>query len=88
MAVSQNRILAQQEQLPLRVSYYLFPQRPGQELEDFQHWISSYQPGRDGDPARVNGYVLEGGGRRHSCCSQPLLSEQESNPVPLSSHIA
>ena len=54
--------LAANGQLPLRISYYLFPQRPGHELEDFQRWTAENKPGTNGDRVRANGYVLEGGG--------------------------
>jgi predicted amidohydrolase YtcJ len=54
--------LAAGGQLPLRISYYLFPQRPGRELEDFQRWTAENKPGTNGDRLRANGYVLEGAG--------------------------
>ncbi len=54
--------LAANGQLPLRISYYLFPQRPGHELEDFQRWTAENKPDTNGDRLRANGYVLEGGG--------------------------
>ncbi|HYS08855.1 MAG TPA: amidohydrolase [Myxococcales bacterium] len=54
--------LAASGQLPLRISYYLFPQRPGHELEDFQRWTAENKPDTNGDKLRPNGYVLEGGG--------------------------
>jgi predicted amidohydrolase YtcJ len=54
--------LASQRELSLRISYYLFPQRPGRELEDLQTWIRDYKPGTNGDRLRSNGYVLEGSG--------------------------
>ena len=54
--------LAASGELPLRISYYLFPQRPGRELEDFQRWTAENKPGTNGDRLRANGYVLEGGG--------------------------
>jgi len=54
--------LAAGGQLPLRISYYLFPQRPGRELEDFQRWTAENKPDTNGDRLRANGYVLEGAG--------------------------
>lgn len=56
-----SQALAAAGPMPLRVSYFLFPQRPGHELEDFQAWGRDYEVG--GNSARtVNGFVLEGGG--------------------------
>jgi predicted amidohydrolase YtcJ len=37
--------LAREGRLPIRISFYLFPQRPGRELEDFQRWTSSNTAG-------------------------------------------
>src|SRR5690606_16843069 len=33
-----SRLLAQEGGFPLRISYYLFPQRPGEEADDFRRW--------------------------------------------------
>lgn len=57
-----TRELAADGALPLRISYFLFPQRPGKELEDFRGWTARNQVGSDGDRRNVGGYVLEGGG--------------------------
>ena len=54
--------LAAAGELPLRLSYHLFPQRPGHELEDFRRWTEGYSAGSNGDRLRSGGYVLEGGG--------------------------
>ncbi len=54
--------LAMQGRLPLRISYFLFPQRPGRELEDFQAWTEKNEPDKNQDRIKPNGYVLEGGG--------------------------
>jgi predicted amidohydrolase YtcJ len=40
--------LARRGELSLRISYYLFPQVPGQELDDLRRWIGMTRPG-DGD---------------------------------------
>lgn len=41
--------LNKENKLTVRIAYNLFTQRPGQELEDFQHWTqtSKYQQGND-----------------------------------------
>jgi predicted amidohydrolase YtcJ len=57
-----TRRLAEQGKLPIRISFFLFPQRPGKELEDFHDWTSSNQPGVNIDIVHQNGYVLQGGG--------------------------
>ena len=57
-----SQALAQRGELPLRVSNYLFPQKPGEELQQFQSWMDSYEHDHDMDPGRSNGYVIEGGG--------------------------
>lgn len=48
--------------MPLRISYYLFPQRPGKELEDFQNWTDRNRAGRNADSHHDHGFELEGGG--------------------------
>jgi len=40
--------LAHQGDLSLRIGYYLFPQVPGQELDDIRRWMDVVKPG-DGD---------------------------------------
>ncbi|MEO0480466.1 MAG: amidohydrolase [Planctomycetota bacterium] len=49
--------MADAGELPIRISYYLFPQRPGREFQDFRGWIEN-------DEATVErrGYTLRGGG--------------------------
>lgn len=54
--------LAANEGLPLRLSYYLFPQTPGKEHESFKKWIANNTSGQNHDRWRTNGYSLEGGG--------------------------
>lgn len=57
-----SKTLAQKEGLPLRISFYLFPQKPGKELADFKRWISENQPGTNLDEEHQHGYELEGAG--------------------------
>lgn len=53
--------LAASGDLPIRLSYYLFPQRPGKELDDFKTWTGSHS--QNSNAAKImNGYVIEGGG--------------------------
>ncbi|WP_394780190.1 amidohydrolase [Undibacterium sp.] len=50
------------QKLPLRVSFYLFTQHPGKELEDYQKWMSENSVGQNLDEVREHGYELEGAG--------------------------
>ncbi len=54
--------LAEEGRLPLRISFFLFPQHPGKELRDFQNWTDSYTADENRDRGNHRGYVLEGGG--------------------------
>jgi len=47
--------LANQQQLTVRISYNLFTQRPGHELEDFTTWVAQNKPGQGDDFYRLNG---------------------------------
>ncbi|MBL8298663.1 MAG: amidohydrolase [Rhodanobacteraceae bacterium] len=49
-------------QLPLRVSFNLFTQHPGKELEDYENWIRDNQAGTNLDTHREHGFELEGAG--------------------------
>lgn len=48
--------------LPLRVSFYLFTQHPGRELEDYENWMKTNHAGENLDEQREHGFELEGGG--------------------------
>ncbi|MFG0318180.1 MAG: amidohydrolase, partial [Planctomycetota bacterium JB042] len=54
--------LAAEGGLPLRISFFLFPQHPGEELQDFRRWTSDHEAGENRDVLHDGGYVLEGGG--------------------------
>ena len=54
--------IAQRGDLTLRVSYYLFPQTPGKELEDFREWTAKNAMDENRALMKPHGYVLEGGG--------------------------
>ncbi|QEA38730.1 amidohydrolase [Pistricoccus aurantiacus] len=61
MDYSGTRQMAEQGEMPLRVSYYLFPQTPEKELGAFRYWARNFD--REQNVAdTANGYVLEGGG--------------------------
>ena len=54
--------MARAEGLPLHLSYYLFAQKPGQELKDYEAWVQGEHPGTNSDPHHDEGFVLEGAG--------------------------
>jgi len=47
--------LAEQGDLSVRLAYYLFPQTPGQELDDMRRWIEMVRPGDGDEWLRCNG---------------------------------
>jgi predicted amidohydrolase YtcJ len=47
--------LAADGALSVRLAYHLFPQVPGQELDDMRRWIASVRPGDGDDWLRLNG---------------------------------
>lgn len=54
--------LADGGEMPIRVSYYLFPQHPGKEFEDFDGWMRDHDVGTNRAVHLEHGYELEGGG--------------------------
>jgi predicted amidohydrolase YtcJ len=54
--------LARSGKLTVRTSYYLFAQKPGKELEDYQRWLGLTKPDRNDHLFYANGYNTEGGG--------------------------
>jgi predicted amidohydrolase YtcJ len=54
--------LAKQGKVTVRTSYYLFAQKPGKELEDYQRWMTLTQPNKNDHLLYANGFNTEGGG--------------------------
>lgn len=54
--------LANAGEMPLRLSYYLFPQNQGSEYAEFQEWMETNKVGHNGEIHLDHGYELEGGG--------------------------
>ena len=54
--------LAKENEIPLRVSMYLFAQTAGTELQDYQKWTEEVKLDFNRASARLNGYVIEGAG--------------------------
>lgn len=49
-------------EISLRVSYFLFPQRPGKERDEFSQWAQITVPGHNLHPSLEHGYEHEGAG--------------------------
>jgi predicted amidohydrolase YtcJ len=54
--------LARQGKITVRTSYYLFAQKPGKELEDYQRWLTLTQPKKNDHLLYANGFSTEGAG--------------------------
>ncbi|MEQ9455383.1 MAG: amidohydrolase [Phycisphaeraceae bacterium] len=59
---SASQRLAREGAMDLRVSYYLFPQKRGRELEDFTRWIANNTIYQQLHETLEHGFELEGGG--------------------------
>lgn len=57
-----STMMAKQGDLPMRVSYFLFPQKPSYEMQSFLKWMSARKADTNTHSHYDNGYVLEGGG--------------------------
>lgn len=57
-----TKLLAEAGEMPIRLSYYLFPQNKGEEYAEFQEWMTNNEVGHNGEIHLDHGYELEGGG--------------------------
>jgi hypothetical protein len=57
-----SHALARQPGFPLRISNYLFAQKAGTELQDYEKWTAEEKLDLNLATARLNGYVVEGAG--------------------------
>ena len=57
-----SQTLVEEGDLPVRISFYLPPQRPGKEYEDYVGWTRDYEAGQNRDSTYAHGFELEGGG--------------------------
>ena len=57
-----TEILAKEGEMPIRLSYYLFPQNKGAEYQEFQEWMATNEVGHNGEIHLDHGYELGGGG--------------------------
>ncbi len=54
--------MAKEGKLPLRISLYLFAQKPGDELAAYERWTAGQRLALNMAAARLNGYVATGAG--------------------------
>lgn len=54
--------LARQGKVTVRTSYFLFAQKPGTELADFQRWMGQTKPNKNDHMLYANGFSAEGAG--------------------------
>lgn len=59
---SGTKALADAGEMPIRLSYFLFPQNKGAEYEEFTEWMETNEVGHNGEIHLDHGYELEGGG--------------------------
>ncbi|WP_350284750.1 amidohydrolase [uncultured Croceitalea sp.] len=80
-----TKALADAGKMPIRLSYYLFPQNKGAEYEEFQEWMANNEVGHNGEIHLDHGYELEGGGEflawsagdfENFLAPQPLLEDR------------
>jgi len=80
-----TKALAEDGEMPIRLSYYLFPQDKGAEYQEFQEWMANNEVGQDGEIHLDHGYELEGGGEflawsagdfENFLAPQPLLKDR------------
>ena len=80
-----TKLLADAGEMPIRLSYYLFPQNKGAEYAEFQEWMSNNEVGHNGEIHLDHGYELEGGGEflawsagdfENFLAPQPLLKDR------------
>lgn len=77
--------LASAGEMPLRLSYFLFPQNKGAEYQEFTEWMETNEAGHNGEIHLDHGYELEGGGEflawsagdfENFLAPQPMLEER------------
>lgn len=82
-----TKTLAEQGGMPIRLSYYLFPQDKGNEYSEFQQWMANNEVFHDGALHLDHGYELEGGGEflvwsagdfENFLAPQPMLEDRKN----------
>lgn len=81
-----TKTLAEAGGMPIRLSYFLFPQNKGSEYEEFQEWMANNEVFHNGALHLDHGYELEGGGEflvwsagdfENFLSDQPKLEDRE-----------
>lgn len=57
-----SKALATSGDLSMRISYYLFPQKAGEERAAFEKWMANHEASVNEDTNHEHGYELKGGG--------------------------
>ena len=82
-----TKALATDGEMPIRLSYYLFPQNKGEEYAEFQEWMSNNTVFQQEAEHLDHGYELEGGGEfltwsagdfENFLAPQPMLEDRET----------
>ncbi len=72
--------LARRGQLTLRIPYYLFAQKGGQEMQDYGKWISLVDLDHQDEKLLEQGYALEGGGENLVAAGADFENFREARP--------
>ncbi|WP_430905533.1 amidohydrolase [Maribacter sp. 2-571] len=84
---SGTKVLAEDGEMPIRLSYYLFPQNKGEEFQEFETWMDNNTIFHDGALHLDHGYELEGGGEflvwsagdfENFLAPQPMLKDRKN----------
>ena len=82
-----TKALATDDEMPIRLSYYLFPQNKGNEYAEFQEWMSNNTVFQQEAEHLAHGYELEGGGEflvwsagdfENFLAPQPMLKDRDT----------
>ncbi len=83
--------LARAGKLTVRTSYYLFAQKPGKELEDYQRWLTLTKPKKNEHLLYANGFSSEGGGENlvwSAADFENFLEPRPNLPAQMESELA
>jgi hypothetical protein len=78
--------LARRGELTLRIPYYLFAQKGGQELQDYGKWIALVDLEHQDDKLLEQGYALEGGGENLVAAGADFENFRVSPPATHAGH--
>lgn len=72
--------LAKDEELTVRIAYYLFAQVKGQELTDFSSWMEQISPFQNDDMFRPNGLMMHGAGENLTWAAADFENFRQPRP--------